>query len=168
MVFYHFLCNMYRIGGSSKMTLVEPSIKTVETFFEYFQDYWHHDWIIRHPTLYWKEKRTKNNANAFWCRNLCQICCPIAEICWWILLSICCWPMRLCSKRNSKIIKGSVCAMDITSLQVHNSHHNINVSIGLHWCEPHSNHAAYPLLAYNDEQHTCDKDNTIYSIGTNW
>ena len=86
MVFYHFLCNMYRIGGSSKMTLVEPSIKTVETFFEYFQDYWHHDWIIRHPTLYWKEKQTKNNANAFWCRNLCQICCPIAEICWWILL----------------------------------------------------------------------------------
>ncbi len=40
------------------------------------------------------------------------------------------------------------------------------MSIGCHWCKPHTNHAAYPLLAYNDEQHTCDKDNAICSIGT--
>ena len=48
----------------------------------------------------------------------------------------------------------------------HNSHHNIYVNIGCHWCEPHTNHAAHPLLAYNDEQHTCDKDNSICSSGT--
>ena len=50
----------------------------------------------------------------------------------------------------------------------HNSHHNNNLRIGRHWCEPHTNHATYPLLPYNDEQHTFDKDHAICSIGTNW
>jgi hypothetical protein len=48
----------YQIIGSSEMTRAEPSIKREEPF-EFFQDYWYHDWIICHPTLYCKEKKPK-------------------------------------------------------------------------------------------------------------
>ena len=238
LVIYHFLCNIHRIGGSSEMTLLSQASKERRHFSTSRTTGTMIGSFAIHLCIEKKRKETKNVANVFWCHNLCQICCPIAEICWWILLLVC-WPMILWSKRNSKIIKGSLlsvgrlsklnlkflshtilwcmhcfnrrcpkcwaqgqqrqCAQKRCQVYAqtivsscchhhyfwqshpcwsplsmcnghhifsgyHNSRHNIIVSIGCHWCEPHTDHAAHPLLAYNDEQHTCDKDNTICSI----